>query len=72
MDKHLIKELKYAHKKISTAMCPKCLTKNLLIDSHQDKVFCTKCRIESKMSEFVKRQNAATYEFQAKYGTVRR
>lgn len=72
MDNNLIKDMKYAHKKVSTFMCSKCLTATMLVDSERNKVFCTKCGTQDKLSEYIKRKNAATYEHQAKYGNVRR
>lgn len=72
MDKSLIKDLKYAHKKVSAVMCSKCLAHTMLIDSERNKVFCTKCGTQDKLSEYVKKKNAATFEFRAKHGITRR
>lgn len=72
MDKSLIKDLSCAHKKVSMVMCAKCLTKTMFVDSERNKVLCTKCGTQDKLSEYVKRQNAATHEYHAKYGNVRR
>lgn len=45
--------------------------KTMMVDASRDKVFCPKCRTEGKFSEFVKRQNGATYEHMAKIGRAR-
>lgn len=58
-------------KKVSTFVCPKCIMKTMMVDASRDKVFCPKCRTEGKFSEFVKRQNGATYEHMAKIGRAR-
>ena len=72
MTDSLIKDMKYAHKKVEMVMCSKCLTKTMFIDSERNRVLCTKCGTEGKLSEYIKRQNAATHEYKAKYGNVRR